>query len=135
MSELQASAVDFPYLEDDGTLTSKKVLMHKRRITAENLAGTAAAYVCQDCYEAFRKSKPTLSKWCLANFNWLGRHPPMFRNASLGHQLLLALGRVVSTKLHLSSKGVEVAGMYRSTSFREHQNATCSTKNRSLQVP
>ena len=30
----------------------------------------------------------------------------MFRDASLGHQLLLALGRVVSTKVYLSSKGV-----------------------------
>ena len=29
----------------------------------------------------------------------------MFRDASLGHRLLLALGRVVSTKVYLSSKG------------------------------
>ena len=36
---------------------------------------------------------------------WLGRHDPLFRKASLGHQLLLALGRVVSTKVYLSSKG------------------------------
>ena len=31
----------------------------------------------------------------------------LFREASLGHQLLLALGRVVSTKVYLSSRGVE----------------------------
>ena len=31
----------------------------------------------------------------------------MFRDATLGHQLLLALGRVVSTKVYLSAEGVD----------------------------
>ena len=55
------------------------------------------------------EGEPELSKWSLSNLNWLGRHHPLMRDATLGHQLLLALGRVVSTKVYLSSKGVDVA--------------------------
>ena len=97
----------------------KKVLMHKRRVSEEHLNGTAKAKVCEDCYETFWKAHPTLSKWCLANFNWLGRHLPLFRDATLGHQLLLALGRVVSTKLYLSSKGVDVVARQHNQSWRK----------------
>ena len=49
----------------------------------------------------------------LANFNWLGRHSPEIRDTTLGHQLLLPLGRVVSTKVYLSSRG-------RDESVRQH---------------
>ena len=58
--ELEASAVDFPYQLEDDEWSTKKVLMHKRRVTAEHLAGTSPAKVCEDCHEAFWKAKPTL---------------------------------------------------------------------------
>ena len=93
--------------------------MHKRRVTEDHLHGTAPAKVCEDCYEAFWKAAPTLSKWSLSNFNWLGRHLPIFRDATLGHQLLLALGRVVSTKVYLSSKGVDVVTRQHNQSWRK----------------
>ena len=118
-AELEASAVDFPYQSEDGSWTTSKVLMHKRRVTVEHLNGTAPAHVCEDCHEAFWKAKPTLSKWSLSNYNWLGRHLPMFRDATLGHQLLLALGRVVSTKVYLSSKGVDVVTRQHQQSWRK----------------
>ena len=81
--------------------------------------GLPPAKVCEDCYEAFWKAAPTLSKWSLSNFNWLGRHLPIFRDATLGHQLLLALGRVVSTKVYLSSKGVDVVTRQHNQSWRK----------------
>ena len=118
-AELEASAVDFPYQCEDGSWTTRKVLMHKRRVTEDNLNGTAPAKVCEDCYEAFWKPRPTLSKWCLSNYNWLGRHLPIFRDTTLGHQLLLALGRVVSTKVYLSSKGVDVVTRQHQQSWRK----------------
>jgi len=118
--ELDASAVDFPYFDSEyGEWTSKKVLMHKRRVSEDHLNGTAKAKVCADCYEAFWKASPTLSKWSLSNYNWLGRHLPIFRDATLGHQLLLALGRVVSTKVYLSSKGVDVVTRQHNQSWRK----------------
>jgi hypothetical protein len=98
VAEHEASAVDFPYQCEDGQWT----------MTKDHLNGNAPAKVCEDCHEAFWKATPTLSKWSLSNWNWLGRHLPLFRDAKLGHQLLLALGRVVSTKVYLSSKGVDV---------------------------
>ena len=118
-AELEASAVDFPYQCEDGEWTTKKILLHKRRVTEEHLNGTAPAKVCEDCHEAFWKARPTLSKWSLSNYNWLGRHLPIFRDATLGHQLLLALGRVVSTKVYLSSKGADVVARQHHQSWRK----------------
>ena len=83
--------------------------MHKRRVSARALSGDEEVHVCQCCFDAFRGKSPKLSKVCLANWLWLGRHPPIFRDSTLGHQLLLALGRVVSTKVYLSSKGKDEA--------------------------
>ena len=117
--ELNASAIDFPY-EENGERLTKKILMHKRRVTKDHLSGIARAKVCEDCYDAFcKKTKPTLSKWCLSNYHWLGRHLPIFRDATLAHQLLLALGRVVSTKVYLSSKGVDVVTRQHHQSWRK----------------
>ena len=118
-AELLASAVEFPYQAEDESWTTKKCLMHKRRVTEDHLSGAAPALVCNDCHEAFWAAQPTLSKWSLANYNWLGRHPPIFRDATLGHQLLLALGRVVSTKVYLSSKGVDVVSRQHHQSWRK----------------
>ena len=66
-AELEASAVDSPYHFEDDQWATKKVLMHKRRVTEEHLNGTSPAKVCEDCHEAVWKPKPTLSKWCLSN--------------------------------------------------------------------
>ena len=88
-----------------GGTTTTKVLMHRRRISMEALRGDSAVWVCGLCHDAFKGHFPKLSKFCLANWLWLGRHTPLLREAGLGHQLLLSLGRLVSTKVYLSSKG------------------------------
>ena len=118
-TELDASAVDFPHQGEDGSWTTTKVLMHKRRVTEQHLNGTDTAPVCEDCHDAYWKAKPTLCKWALSNYNWLGRHLPLLRDTTLGHQLLLAKGRVVSTKVHLSSKGVDVVTRQHLPSWRK----------------
>jgi hypothetical protein len=46
-AELEASAVDFPYQGGDGSWTTRKVLMHKRRVTEEHLTGAAP---CEGAY-------------------------------------------------------------------------------------
>ena len=45
--------------------------------------------------------------------------PRRVRGATLGHQLLLALGRVVSTKVYLSSKGQDVVTRQHQQSWRK----------------
>ena len=118
--ELEASAVDFPHpAEDDSGVTTTKVLMHKRRVPDEALAGEEPVCVCRDCRDALWKRKPTMPRYSLANWLWLGRHPPLFRMATIGHQLLLALGRVVSTKVYLSSKGVDEVARQHRESWRQ----------------
>ena len=97
--ELEASSVPLPHLDPDGNATSTLVLMHKRRVPAEALAGDLPVPTCGLCFEALRGPKPWMPKFALANFLWLGRHPPLLRDTTLGHQLLLALGRVVCTKV------------------------------------
>lgn len=60
-----------------------------------------------------------MAPYALSNFLWLGRHPPLLRRATLGHQLLLALGRVVSTKVYLSSKGVDEHARQHAETWRQ----------------
>ena len=64
------------------------------------------------------KNPRRLSKWSLSNYNWLGRHEPLLRDANIGHQLLLPKGRVVSTKVYLSSKGVDVVAQQTAKTWR-----------------
>ena len=92
--------------------------MHKRRVGGSALEGKQPVQVCTVCHDAFWAKDPSLSKFSLANCLWLGRHPPLFRNAPIGHQLLLALGRVVSTKVYLSSKGVDETSRVAQNSWR-----------------
>ena len=106
-AEIDSSAVDLPHLDANECPTSTKVLMHKRRVPAAALVGAATVKACSDCYNAYSPARPKLCKYAFTNFLWLGRHLPMYRDARLGHQLLLALGRVVSTKVYLSSKGID----------------------------
>ena len=115
--EVMASAVDFPHPDDDGlSMTSTKVLMHKRRVPEGALRGEVPVCVCSDCRDGLWKAKVHTPRYSLVNDLWLGRHHPLFRLATVGHQLLLALGRVVSTKVYLSSKGAdEVARKHKET--------------------
>ena len=111
---IYASAVDLPH---DDMYTP--VLMHKRRITQAALKGMEKVNVCAQCYEAFKGTKPKLSAVCLANCNWIGRHEIMFRDTTLGHELLLPVGRVVSTKVYLTSTGVDQKTKQHSESWRQ----------------
>ena len=97
--ELMASAVDLPHEAQDGSCTTTKVLMHKRRVSADALAGTDTVCVCASCKTAVWRQIPLLLRFSLANLLSLGRHHPLFQRTSIGHQLLLALGRVASTKV------------------------------------
>ena len=117
---LMASAVDLPHLDLEGNLTFTKVLMHKRRVPPEALQGSVAVDACEKCYHAFSKRKPILSEPCLANWLWIGRHESIFQRANVGHQLLLPLGRVVSTKVYLSSKGKDETAKQHATTWRQH---------------
>ena len=121
LEHLKASAVALPYIGEDGQPTESLVLMHKRRVTAAALRGEEPVCVCEDCHAEFRKDDPeaTNAKFCLANWNWLGRHEPLLRDTTLGHQLLLAIGRVVSTKVYLSSKGLDESVRQAQTSWRQ----------------
>ena len=103
--ELLASCVDLSVGTAEGS--RRKVLMHKRRVDAEQADGKRAVCVCEDCFEAFRGKKPWLCKYSLANDMWLGRWDPLFRGANLSHQMLLALGRIVTTKIVLRPQGQE----------------------------
>ena len=117
--ELDASAVDLPHLAPDGTPTSTKVLMHRKRVSKAALEGKETVAICQCCFDAYSKRNPrAMSKTALSNNLWLGRHPPLLRDASLGHQLLLALARVVSTKVYLSSKGVDESARQHASTWR-----------------
>ena len=44
--ELEASSVDFPHQDPDGSQTTTKVLMHKRRVSTQALTGDAPVDVC-----------------------------------------------------------------------------------------
>ena len=98
--ELRCSAVP---LRLGSSEHRRQVLLHKRRVSDRQADGAEAAYVCQECYEAFSSSKPELCKYALANDLWLGRWHPVLRRAheNLSHQMLLALARIVTTKIAL----------------------------------
>ena len=61
--------------------------------------------MCGDCHTAFSPAKPKPCKYSLAHQLWLGRWDPLFRGANLSHQMLLALPRVVTTKVDLRPEG------------------------------
>ena len=102
VAELKASAV---WLRIGTTTQERLVLMHKRRVDDAQRRGEKAVFVCHDCYEAFSLKKPYLCRFALANHLWLGRWDPVFRDANLSHQMLLALARIVTTKVVLRPEG------------------------------
>ena len=105
--ELEASSVTVsaPHKKKKGECNEYRVLLHKRRVTDEQAKGTSSVHVCADCKEAFEGPKPWLCRYALANDLWLGRWCPLFRDANLSHQMLLALARAVSTKIVLRPDG------------------------------
>ena len=120
-AELDASAVDL--VTDDEGGARKRVLLHKRRIETKHLTGTAPSNVCADCFDAFSADNPWLCKYCLANDMWLGRWAPIFRNANVTHQMLMALARIVTTKIVLRPEGraSQAAGAENRWDFLFHQ--------------
>ena len=50
-----------------------------------------------------------MCKYALANDLWLGRWDPLFRDANLAHQMLLALARIVTTKIVLRPDGAQTS--------------------------
>ena len=101
-AELCASSVS---LRIGSTAVHRSVLLHKRRVDSEQAHGRAPAHVCQDCHTAFGPAKPSLCKYALANDMWLGRWPPVLRRCNLSHQMLLAIARIVTTKVVLRPEG------------------------------
>ena len=101
-TELKASAVKLRIGESQDR---RLVLLHKRRVHEPQATSDQPVCACEDCYEAFRHKKPLLCKYSLANHPWLGRWDPLFRNANLAHQMLLALARIVTTKVVLRPEG------------------------------
>lgn len=103
--ELEASSVTVEALGKKSkrprTVCQYQVLLHKRRVTDAQAAGEVAVRACLDCKVAFEGEAPWLCKYALANDLWLGRWDPLFRDANLSHQMLLALARVVTTKIVL----------------------------------
>ena len=120
-AELDASAVNL-VIDDEGGAT-KRALLHKRRIETKHLTGTAPSNVCADCFDAFSADNPWLCKYCLANDMWLGRWAPIFRNANVTHQMLMALARIVTTKIVLRPEGraSQAAGAENRWDFLFHQ--------------
>jgi len=79
----------------------KLVLLHKRRVSLSQASGGERAHVCEDCYDAFSQHSPGMCRYAIANHLWLGRWGRLFRKANLSHQMLLALARIVTTKIVL----------------------------------
>ncbi|CAK0838914.1 unnamed protein product [Prorocentrum cordatum] len=117
--ELMSSAVHFPHHDCEGSPTSTKILLHKRRVPPEALEGKVPVKVRDDCRRDLWSDHPKVPLMALVNDLWLGRHHPLLRKAALAHQMLLALGRVASTKIYLSSKGADKAVRQEQQSWRQ----------------
>ena len=139
LEELESSAV---IVAASGTAqengkTEYKVLLHTRRVSPEQAAGRASVYVCSECKWAFGGPRPFLCKYALANDMWLGRWDPLFRDADkcpLSHQMLLALARVVSTKIVLRPDGSKNKSSDSTANwdFLFHQSGIVGTAERGL---
>ena len=126
--ELKASSVTV-LAWNKNEMQACEVLLHKRRVSEAQAAGEEPALVCSECKDAFQGDVPWLCKYALANDLWLGRWDPLFRNANLSHQMLLALARCVSTKIVLRPEGRTTAGTSSSSNwdFLFHQSGMIGT--------
>ena len=120
-AELKASAVN---LRVGSSENYRLVLLHKRRVSQAQASGEQEAFVCGDCYSAFQPTRPQLCRYSLANHLWLGRWDPLFRRANISHQMLLALARIVTTKVVLRPEGRKTSqsGQQPSWDFLFHQS-------------
>ena len=131
--ELEASSVKLfspsPKNKRPRTMHDHRVLLHKRRVTEAQAAGEDAVYVCSNCKEAFEGHNPWICKYAIANDLWLGRWDPLFRDANLSHQMLLALARVVTTKIVLRPDGTKSSSTSSATNwdFLFHQSGIIGT--------
>ena len=100
--ELEGSSVSMRLGDTDNEWP---VLLHKRRVNDQQRLGNAIVFVCADCYEAFSQKQPRMCRFALANHLWVGRWLPLFRAANVSHQMLLALARIVTTKIVLRPEG------------------------------
>ncbi len=82
--ELQASAVQHPYLQD------RYLLLHKKAMPEDT---KSAAKVCRSCRSSLTSSTLALPRFALANDLWMGRPLPELRNLSTGTRRLLPLVR------------------------------------------
>ena len=82
--ELQASAVQHPYLQD------RYLLLHKKAMPEDT---KSAAKVCRSCRSSLTSSTVALPRFALANDLWMGRPLPGLRNLSTGTRRLLPLVR------------------------------------------
>ena len=105
------------------------VLLHKRRVTEAQAGGQVPVHVCPECKDAIRSTAPWLCKYALANDMWLGRWDPLFHDANLSHQMLLALARVVTTKIVLRPDGTKSSstGGTANWDFLFHQSGIVGT--------
>ena len=78
---------------------TRKMLLHKRRVTEGMRCGKEQANTCHDCYNCLRKATPEMPVNAMANGRWLGRHPEIMRSMPYGHRLLLPVRRVVLTRV------------------------------------
>ena len=101
-AELKASAMNLRMGDTDAY---RLVLLHRRRVNNRQASGEQEVFVCEDCAETFGPKRPWLCKYALANMLWLGRWDPLFRHANISHQMLLALARIVTTKVVLRPEG------------------------------
>ena len=119
--ELRGSSVS---LRLGTTSERREVLLHRRRVDDRQADGCTPVHVCHDCHDAFGAAKPGLCKYALANDMWLGRWHPVLRRCNLSHQMLLALARIVTTKVVLRAEGKikQEQGTDRRWDFLFHQS-------------
>ena len=86
-----------------GTLVSRNLLIHSRRVSQEARQGKAPVKVCNACRVCLVKDPPEMPTRALANGKWLGRHPEIMRSMPQGHRLLLPVRRVIATKVLFTS--------------------------------
>ena len=82
-----------------------KLLLHKRRVSPEMIAGAQRAHVCRICAHYFWLEEPQMPPLALANDLWLGRLVPVLAGANYWHKQLLAQYRFVRSVVWLRSSG------------------------------
>ena len=97
--ELDASSVERPH---DSCM---RWLLHTRRVACKDGSAIgdedASVWCCRLCIENLCKENPQMPPLALANDMWLGRHHPLFREATLAERMLASRGRLLMRQLFL----------------------------------